>query len=152
VARRQAAAARRLFPVSNAAQADQPDPAGAGAQQIIKQICAATRAQAEKWVAERGPDVNSRIEAALEGVKVNDTSFIGVLAEEPAACYPALLQKMKTQVGTDKTQVAMYAITAVKGTLVYYYVFSPFTGTDTVTGMLATHKKNVAALLAANGN
>jgi hypothetical protein len=91
-------------------------------------------------------------EASALKIKLNESGFIGVLAEDPTACYAALLQKLLTQFGTEKTQVVLFATTVVKRKMIFYYLFSPYVSADTVTAMVALHKKNVAALLAANGN
>jgi hypothetical protein len=122
------------------------------AEQVIGQNCATLRKEGEKLLSGSLPDIKSRVEKTLEQVKISDSSFMGVLAEDATACYAAVLQKMKTEIGTDKTQVGLFAITVVKGKVVFYYLFSPFVGTETVSTMLTMHKANVAALLAANGN
>jgi hypothetical protein len=109
------------------------------------------RTQGEKTVAGASPDVKARIEAAIKGAKVNEMSFLGVLAEDSNACYSALPQKIETEVGTAKTQVTLSAVTAVKGKAVFYYLYTVYQSADTVTAALARHRKNVAALLAANG-
>jgi hypothetical protein len=117
---------------------------------VIRQNCANLRAQAEKILSGVLPDIKSRIEATLKRVKVNEMSFLGVMAEDSTACYPAMLQKMKPESGGEKTQAALFAITVVKGKMIFYYLFAPFVGTETITTMLSLHKTNVAALLAAN--
>jgi hypothetical protein len=119
---------------------------------VIKQNCDSLRKEGERLLSGSLPDIKSRVEKTLERVKISDSSFMGVLAEDATACYAAVLQKMKTEIGTDKTQVALFAITVVKGKMIFSYLFSPFAGTDTVTSMLTAHKANVAALLAANRN
>ena len=44
----------------------------------------------------------------------------------------------------------MFATTYIKGKIVYYYLYSPYRSTQTVSALLAKHKLNVAALLQAN--
>lgn len=61
----------------------------------VKQTCATLRAQGDKLLAKQMTDIKSRVESALEKVKINSTSFMGVLAEDPTACYGALLQKLR---------------------------------------------------------
>src|SRR5262249_39625905 len=68
----------------------------------IKETCATLRAQADKMVAEQAPDIKSRVESALEKVKINETLFVGILAESTAACYGGL--SLRTEAGTDNTQ------------------------------------------------
>ena len=124
----------------------------AAAEDAIKPVCKSLREQGDKLLSGTMPDTQSRIEATLKTVKLNEASFIGVLAEDPTACYAALLQKLTTEAGTEKTQVALFAITVVKRKMIFYYLFSPYVSVDTVTTMVALHKRNVAALLATNGN
>jgi hypothetical protein len=124
----------------------------AAAEDAIKPVCATLRAQGEKLLSGALPDIRSKIEATALKIKLNESGFIGVLAEDSTACYAALLQKLLTQFGTEKTQVALFATTVVKRKMIFYYLFSPYVSVDTVTAMVALHKKNVAALLAANGN
>jgi hypothetical protein len=38
----------------------------------------------------------------------------------------------------------------VQGKLVFYYLYSPYRSAQTMTALLAKHKLNIAALLAAN--
>jgi hypothetical protein len=42
-----------------------------------------------------------------------------VLAEDPTGCYAGLLQKLRTEAGTDKTEVVMFVATIVKKRLVF---------------------------------
>jgi hypothetical protein len=98
------------------------------------------------------PDIHSRIEEALRRVKVNETTFVGVLAEDSTACYTALLQKLKTETGAEKAQTAVNAITVVKGKVVYFYLFSLYTGRDSIDAALAKQKVNLGAFIAANKN
>lgn len=119
-------------------------------EEILKEICAGMRAEGEKRVVGMAPDIKTRIEQVLKDVKLNQVRFLGVVAEEPNACYAVQAQRFKAANGKDVTQVALYATTFVRGKLVYYYLFSPYQSNFTVTALLAKHKANVAALLAAN--
>jgi hypothetical protein len=78
--------------------------ASAGPPEPVKQTCATLRAQGEKLLSNQMPDIKARVETTLKKVKINETTFIGVLAEEPTACYAGLLQKIHTAANTDKTQ------------------------------------------------
>lgn len=131
-----------------ASSANKPLPLAPG--EFIKQVCALTRDQAARLLAGAAPDIHTRIEETLRRVKVNETSFVGVLAEDPTACYSALLQKLQTEVGTEKTQLSVYAVTVVKGKVVYFYLFTPYLGGATVESILAKQKINVGEFIAAN--
>lgn len=121
-------------------------------EQTIKEICANMRAEGEKAVVGMASDMKTRIEQTLKEVKLNQIRFLGVVGEEPGVCYAVLVQRFKAYNGKDVTQVALYATTFVKGKIVYYYLFAPYQSNFTVPTLLARHKANVAALLAANKN
>lgn len=120
--------------------------------EVVKQICAAGRTQGEKIVSVLAPDIHARIEETLRRVKMNETRFLGVLDEDSTACYAALLQKLQTEIGTDKAQIAVFATTIVKGKFVYFYLFAPYAGAETVNATLTKVKSNVAALVGGNKN
>lgn len=116
----------------------------------VQQTCATLRAQGEKILSNQMPDIKSRVESTLSQIKINETSFIGVLAEDPAACYAGLIQKIRTETGADKTQVTIFAVTIVKDRTVFAYRFAVYVSADTVNGVLAKLKTDIAALSAAN--
>jgi hypothetical protein len=118
----------------------------------VKQTCATLRAEGDKLLSNQLPDIKARVESALEKVKLNNTTFLGVLAEEPTACYAALLQKIRTEAGTDKTQVTAFATTIIKNKSVFVYRIGLYANSASVDAVLAKLKLNVAALVAANRN
>jgi hypothetical protein len=125
-------------------------PAPAAPEDMLKQVCAKMREEGEKTVAGLAADIKTRIEQVMKDVKHNQMRFLGVVAEEPTACYAVIVQRFKAETGKDVTQAALFATTFVKGKLVYYYLFAPYQSPYTVTALLAKHKVNVAALLSAN--
>lgn len=122
-----------------------PDP-----QAALKEICATMRAEGEKTMAGLASDMKGRVETALKEVKQNQVRFLGVVAEEPTACYAVIVQRLKAETGKDVTLMALSATMFVKGKIVFYYLYAPYQNNYTVTALLARHKANVAALLAAN--
>jgi hypothetical protein len=117
----------------------------------VKRSCAQIRAEGAKMVAGGAQEVNKRLEATIKEIKINESRLVGVLAEDADACYFALLQKMKTEAGAEKTQVIMTAVTILKGKILYYYLYTPYKDAGTVNTALDRHKINVAAALKANG-
>lgn len=115
----------------------------------IKQVCARMREKGEQTLANLMRDKVSRIEEAVKGLKINETRFLGVLAEEPTTCYTATLQKFAFE-GGQKTQFNLSAAMVVTAKFIHYHTFTPYRDDNTVTEMLAKHKTNVAAFLAAN--
>jgi hypothetical protein len=116
----------------------------------IKEFCATTRAQGETKISGVAPDINARLEAAVKGAKFNETSFLGVLAEDADACYFGLLLRIRTETGAEKTQVTVSATTFVRGKIVFYNLYTAYHDAGSVAAALARHRPNVAALLAAN--
>ena len=117
----------------------------------VKQICAQVRAEGEKLVAVGTEEANRRVEGIVKEIKINENRVLGVLAEDADACYFATVQKMRTETGTDKTQVILSAVTTIKGKILYYYSFSLYSDPGTVNTALKRHKANIAAVLKANG-
>jgi hypothetical protein len=124
----------------------------ATAAEVIKRSCEQMRAQGEKIAADELPRVQARAEEVIKMVKVNGQSFLGVIAEEPAVCYAAILQKFKTESGDEKNQVTVFAATVVAGKLVYFYLFAPYVSGSTVTDLLVQQKAQMVRLRAANSS
>jgi hypothetical protein len=66
------------------------------------------------------------------------------------ACYAGLVQQIHTQAGIDKTQLSLFAVTAVKNRTVFVYRFTVHTGSNSIIDGLAKLKNDVAAFYAAN--
>jgi hypothetical protein len=115
----------------------------------IKGFCITIRAKGQD-ISGMTDDLNARMENVLKNAKFNEMSFLGVLEEDSDACYFGLLQKVRTEVGTEKTQVSVTALTIVKGKAINFVLYTVYHDKDTVAEALARQKRNVAALLAAN--
>ncbi|HXW25507.1 MAG TPA: hypothetical protein VEK73_12260 [Xanthobacteraceae bacterium] len=116
----------------------------------VAQTCATLHAQGDKILADQLPDIKARVESTLKQIKINQTNFLGVVAEEPGACYAALVQRIRTEAGVDKTQVTIFAVTIVKNRTVLFYRFAVYQDSGTLTDVLAKIKTDIAALAAAN--
>jgi hypothetical protein len=86
----------------------------------------------------------------MKTVKQNEVKLLGVVAEEPNACFQALLQNLSVGVGVEKVQITVYGTSVVKGKFIYHYRFGLYDGQPSVARLLDEEKKNVAAFLAAN--
>jgi hypothetical protein len=118
----------------------------------VKKTCAGLRAQGDKLVANKAPDIKSRIESVLQKIKTNEMRFIGVLAEDSTACYGGLIQKFQTDAGKDKTQLTVFAATIIKKKSIFVYRMTVYMTPETVNRTLANLKTDIAVLLAANSN
>jgi len=67
-------------------------------------------------------------------------------------CYAVMIQKLKTAIGTDKTQAVIFSTTIINQKLVYYYLFAPYSDSDGIMRMLLQHRSNVARLWTANSH
>jgi hypothetical protein len=122
----------------------------AAPEAVIKRVCEQMRSQGEKVVLDSTPEIKARAEEVLKNVKVNDLQLVGVVAEEPLACYVALLKKFSAEFGTEKTSAVLMAATIVNSKLIYCYVYAPYASSATITDTLQQLRTNVAALWAAN--
>jgi hypothetical protein len=117
----------------------------------VREACASYRAEGDRELAKIGPDLTSRLDAAIHGVKFNQPQFLGVLAEDPDACYFGMLMKARTPDG-EVVQAIVSATTVVKGKVIIYNLYGLYDDASTLTDMLARHRSsNIPALLAANG-
>jgi hypothetical protein len=118
--------------------------------ETVAQTCKTLRDEGNKILANQLPDIKKRVESTIKEIKLNETSFIGVLAEEQNACYAGLIQKIHTEANTDKTQITVFAISTVKDKSVFTYRFSVYRNAQSVDAALGKIKIDVAAMLAAN--
>jgi hypothetical protein len=116
----------------------------------LAKICAIIHAKSDQDVAEFLNMRLADVERRLDGRKLR-YQFLGVLAEDSAACYWGNLQKFSTPPGTEKLQAAVSSMVVLKGKVVQYHLYAPYRGPDTITDLLDRHKDNVAAFIAANG-
>ena len=126
--------------------------AAAGTEEMFRQTCASVRTQGEQNFSSIRDDIKTKLEEAVKSLKVNEHSFAGFLGEDSSACYVAMLQNLKAGDGQAVTQLALLAITVVKGKFLFVNRYAPYVNSDTVKDALAKHKLTVAALLAANRN
>jgi hypothetical protein len=120
------------------------------AAQLIEQTCTTLRAQGGEIASRSGTIVQERLTRALQEVKLNRVKFMGVLGQDPNACYAALLTRVKGENGREIEQATVFAVTIIRGKVVYYYLCARFAGGQTLTQMLSQLRVNVAALEAAN--
>lgn len=118
----------------------------------VKELCSQMREQTEQLMDDVAGNLRDRAEKAMQNVKFEDTKFLGVIAQEPLACYGALLQKSKAETGAERAEATVFVTTVIKGKIVYSYLFAPYVSGDTVTAMLAQQKTNLARLHIANAD
>jgi len=128
----------------------QAPPNAAANEDTFRQTCAGLRTQGGQTLSNVKKESKAKMEESIRQMKVNDQRFAGFLGEEPAACYVALLQKLKAEDGTEVTQLTVLAITTVKDRFLFVNRYAPYVNADTVGDTLEKLKVTVAALLEAN--
>jgi hypothetical protein len=116
----------------------------------LKQICNATREQAANIISSNLSEFKKQYEDVKKNIQLNSALSLGVLDEDPHTCYTGVLSTVKTQIGTEKIQLALNAITLVKSKIIFYIRFTVAQNADTPSIALRQHKVDVGALLAAN--
>jgi hypothetical protein len=113
-------------------------------------ICRALRQHGSAAVTGPVSAVRDRFNSISETVKLNETKFIGVVHEDPEACYASLVQRVRTEHGHDKLILSVFAHVVVRGRLLYIYRYTQgesFASMMRLTDML---RKSVEAHLDAN--
>jgi hypothetical protein len=119
--------------------------------ETVAETCTTLRQQGDQILAKQLPDIKQRVEATMSKIKLNETKFIGVLAESPDACYAALIQKIHTEADTDKTQITAFAVSLIKDKSVFTYRMGVYRSPKSVDEVLRHIKSDVAGLIRANG-
>jgi hypothetical protein len=116
-----------------------------------KQICDQIRAQATQAISRGMAKVNSQPDTIARNIKLNSTAVVGVDDNDPNACYTAVLQNLRTQLGTEKLVLLIDTTVAIKGKILFSTAFIPYVDMQGVAKSLAEHRKFVASWRAANG-
>ena len=114
------------------------------------EICGALRKQGEAAVTGPMNAVRDRFNQVSETVKINQVQFIGVVHEDPEACYASLLQRVRTEHGNDKLILCVYAHVVVRGRLLYLYRYTEGDNFASMVRMTDLLRKSVQAHLDAN--
>jgi hypothetical protein len=116
----------------------------------IRQICQVMRSQSDSVLDQMKQNITERVEKALEGVKHSGISNVGVLGEDPGACFWGVMQSFALPDGSKKVQAALTAFTLQRGKLVYLYLFSPYVGPETFDKLLGQQRAAIVRFNTAN--
>lgn len=119
-------------------------------QGAVRELCEVLRAQGGDLLARLPAEANRRLAQAAESVKLNETRFLGVLAEDTQACYAGALLKIRPEQGGEISRLTVFASTVVRGRLVFYYLTSPYQPGQAISDLVVRHRANVTSFLAAN--
>jgi len=121
------------------------------AETMRKRICEGIRTQAKQSLSAAIAMANSQPDAIARNVRMNSATVVGVDDDDPNACYTAVLQKLRTQFGTEKLQLMIDTTVAIKGKILFSTLFVLYRDMEGVAKALAENRKFVARWRAANG-
>lgn len=137
------------FALYGVLKADEAKPLPMAPSAFVHQLCGEGRKASGQIGPETLDQTQLRLDRSARELKVGGR-VMAVLAEDPLVCYLAMVLKLRTELGSDKTQLMMWANTVVKGKPLDYYLYAPYVDGATITSTLAAHRSNVAKLRAAN--
>lgn len=118
---------------------------------LPRAICTQLRTQGDAIATgQQMQQMRDRFNQSTETVRLNETTFIGVVHEDDQACYASLVQKVKTDQGKDKLILSVFAHVVLKGRLLYLYRYTEGQKFDDMVRLLELLKVSVAAHLEAN--
>jgi hypothetical protein len=108
-------------------------------------------------IVKRGNTVwRKRIEKTLPTVRVNENRFLGVLRTDGHAAYIGLIQRVRTEYGTEKVVLGMTSTGLVRGKVLSFSFYSDYAAagsgppTGTVEGLLDVNARFRQAMTEAN--
>lgn len=115
-----------------------------------KEICTALRKSGDALITGPVEVVRERFNKASDTVKLNETQFVGVVHEDADACYASILQRIRTEQGTDKLILCVYAHVVVRGRLLYMYRYTEGDNYASMVKITDLLRKSVQSHLDAN--
>lgn len=115
-----------------------------------KEICTALRKGGDALITGPVEVVRERFNKASDTVKLNETQFVGVVHEDPDACYASILQRIRTEQGADKLILCVYAHVVVRGRLLYMYRYTEGDNYASMVKITDLLRKSVQSHLDAN--
>ena len=119
--------------------------------QLVAQLAQIYKQQGGAILRGATNEVNRRIGSAAKNMRINETKFLGILAQDADAVYVGLLQKLQTEFGDSKIQIGVTGVTLVKGKMLSISVYTPAVGENSSSEALATTQDIVRKTIAANG-
>lgn len=103
----------------------------------VKEFCDFVRAEGDKLFPSAMSEPKRRMEQALEGLKLNEARLLGILKQEPWACYWGMLQSLQTPGGGSKTNLTISVITLLKNKLVTGVMVTRYVDANAIDQVLA---------------
>ena len=121
-------------------------------RQILKAGCTAMRQYGDNIAAGVSDEMDRRLKAGREKIKLAGNAFLGVLAEDENACYLGLLVRLIPEGQTKEIErLVVYAHVILSGRIVYLYRFSGDVSPANLERLIADRKAVAAAHVSLNG-
>ena len=88
---------------------------------VVAEVCQVLRTQGAAIDKEVAPKVKQRIADLSAGIAVNEQRPLGVLDEEPSACYAGIILNLQTATGEQRLLLGVFAVTVLNGRIIYLY-------------------------------
>jgi hypothetical protein len=109
----------------------------------INSVCSAMRKAQPAFFGAIKDQVQKRFDELQANIQFNQSKFLGVLHGDDEACYSAIVQKLKTELGDPKTIISVYAITILRGRLIFLYAFAAADDAETISRLLRDQQESV---------
>jgi hypothetical protein len=116
----------------------------------VAEVCRQLRQHGDQLIEDSKADQTKRMEQAVKGLKVNEIRSLGVLDEDENGCYSGILQDLHSNIGIDKMQAGVYAISVVKGRMIYMYLYRLYDGPDSIKALTGVVKSTMRDLASVN--
>jgi hypothetical protein len=117
----------------------------------VHQLCQSYRASGGKVDESVISRLNESVKELGGKIQFGDSpEFLGVLGETDTTCYTGRVQKIKTEIGTEKMQLSVSAGIDVKDRFVFLNLYTPYRDSDTLNHVLEHTRATVADVESAN--
>lgn len=118
---------------------------------VAKQICAQLAKMKQDKTAETVFEgARKSVKALSKTIRLGEVKFLGQIEEPGDACYGGLIKSIKTELGTKKVVLTVFAATTIKSKLIYYYRERVYDAPEQLKASLDLLKADVKQLIAAN--
>jgi hypothetical protein len=115
-----------------------------------RQICGELNKRGDALLSQPMAGARDRFNRLSESVKLNESKFMGVVREDPGACYASLVQRVRTDQGSDKLILSVYAHVVIRGRLLYIYRYTEGESVESMLRLVDLVGESVRAHLEAN--
>src|SRR5262249_5756206 len=109
----------------------------------VHTTCDTLRTQGDQLTKEQTTSKQDNLAKLSKQLAINSEKLAGVLDEDTNGCYSGFLQKIHTEIGTDRVTMTILAIAVVRQQSVFFYRQGLFGDTDPSDRLLAHTKDTI---------